>query len=410
MLFRFVVRAALWSFFAIVIAVAGTVFTIDLRVADWLFGTDDRLYSALQRLIGELRDVYGVKRDRIDTALKVVGLTATITLGVLGMLRAFLLGYASLPTRLAQFADNIRSMHFDDRQALLAPFAYLRGDHAPPAAPGIWTRILRSLGLNAHSRAVDRVRGTTERLDGDLLVLNAALRLRKAERITGHLLEGLRTADEARRLPDGSMAQQDRNRAALAEFERAVALDNSDLDALELTAMQGRLVNANAVAARLERMETVAQEQHRPVRRARALRLHAKFIADTDARRTALRGVRTKLEAALAILTEQQATTERPVEPDGDLERALVNEELARLHMRRGTFTLVMPYLNDADALYGRLPLSEGPAGHRRVEVLRSELARAQLGGDDPDDAGDCSVVISQAPRPTRHVAEDVGR
>jgi len=253
---------------------------------------------------------------------------------------------------------------------------------------GIWGKTLRLFGFDAHSRAVRRVMRTRERLDGDLRVLNAALTLRKTERVTAHLLEGLRIADEAKRLPDGGSAQQDsRNRVALAEFEKALALDDTDLDALELAARQARIVKANSVVTHLEHLEILAQEQHKPARRARALRFHAEFIADTDTRRAALREVRTKLETALESFGVQEGGTHTLVEREADFERALVNEELARLHMRRGTLTLATPYLDDADVLYERVAAPEGPAGRTRIQTLRDELARLQLGGDDPDDA-----------------------
>jgi len=114
---------------------------------------------------------------------------------------------------------------------------------------------------------------------------------------------------------------------------------------------------------------------------------HAEFIADTDIRRAALLEAQRKLEAALRNFSAQEGAIDRPVEPEADLESALVNEELARIRMRRGTLTLAPPYLDDADALYERIPAPEGPAGRRRIQALREELARLQLGVDDPDDA-----------------------
>jgi hypothetical protein len=380
MLLRFLIRASLWTTFTVVIIAVGAVLAIDIGLVDKLFGTNTR--TTLYSVIASLQ----FNKDNFELGLKIIGLAATVVFGALGMLRAYLLGFTNLPGRLAQFADNVRALHLDDRHALLAPSAHLFGDRAPPASAGLWIRMLRLFGLDAHSKAVRRVTGTTQLLEGDLVVLNAALRLRKTERITVHLVEGLKLADEATRLPEGSTAQQDRNRAALVEFERAVALDDGDLDALELAARQARVVNANVVEARLGRMEIAAQDQHRPDRRARALRLHARVIADRSATKAALRDVRTKLETALAALTEHRTVADRPIEPDAELERALVNEELARLHMRRGTFTLVGPYLDDADELYERLPPPEGPAGRQRIEELRRDLARVQLGGDDPDE------------------------
>jgi|SRR5215472_15681460 len=104
-------------------------------------------------------------------------------------------------------------------------------------------------------------------------------------------------------------------------------------------------------------------------------------------RKAALREARTKLETALDSFIVQEGEMDTRIEPETDLERALVSEELARLHMRRGTLTLAPPYLDDADALYERVPPPEGPAGRGRIQALREEHARLQLGGDDPDDA-----------------------
>jgi hypothetical protein len=394
MLLAFIVRASLWAFFAALVIIVGAALAIDIGLVDWLFGTAGKVRAILYDVIGFLNLHFNVNKANIELALKIIGLAATITFGALGLLRAFLLGYANLPVRLENYASRIRASHIDARHVLLAPYAArnLRGDQTPPESPGIWERTLKLLGLDTHSRAVRRVMRIRERLDGDLRVLNEAQRLRKTERVTAHLVEGLRIAGEAKLLPDASIAQQDKNRAALAEFERALALDDTDVDALELAARQARIANPNVVVDRLERLELLTQAQHRPTRRARALRLHAEFIADTDMRRAALREVRTKLETALECFGVEEGATDRPVEPEADLERALVNEELARLHMRRGTLTLAPPYLDDADAVYDLIPAPEGPAGRRRIRALRDELARLQLGGDDPDDAPNASA------------------
>jgi hypothetical protein len=178
-----------------------------------------------------------------------------------------------------------------------------------------------------------------------------------------------------------------------------LVLDDTDLDALELTAKQVRLVNARPTALRcLIRMEAAAQEQQMPIRRARALRLHSEFIADHSTKPAARNDARIKLETALDILSTGADTTEKV------LEQALTNEQMARLHLLRGTFTRVERYLDEAHALYGRLPPPEGPispgdgapprgpippegAGRARIAALRTDLTRLQRGGDDPDEA-----------------------
>jgi len=378
MLVRFIVRLLLWSFLAFVVLAVFAGLAIDIGLADQLFGVGAR--SWLHGWVDLLRKHYGLNRANIDLALKIIGLAGTITFGMLGLVHAWYFGRINLPARLAQYADRLRALHIVGRSVILAPYATrnLKGDQTPLAPTSVLRRTQWLLKLDARSRSIRRLTASTQTLDGDIQVLEAKLRLRKSERITCHLIDGSKLAAQAKLLPDGSAAQRDRNSAALVEFQRAVALDDTDLDALELTAKQARLMNSKTVTLRsLVRLEGVSQQ--RPARHARALRLHAEFIAENSTKKAALGEARMKLEAALEALSEQEDGAEKP------LELALVNEQLARLHLRRKTLTLVAPYLNDADALYGEMPPPEGLAGRARIEALRAELVRAQLGGDDPD-------------------------
>src|SRR5215471_12519928 len=97
MLLALVIRALLWAFFGTVIIVIGTVLAIDIGLVDWLFGTGDNARTILHDVIGFLDRHLGVNKTKIELALKIIGLAATITFGALGLLRAFLLGYANIP-------------------------------------------------------------------------------------------------------------------------------------------------------------------------------------------------------------------------------------------------------------------------------------------------------------------------
>jgi hypothetical protein len=86
------------------------------------------------------------------------------------------------------------------------------------------------------------------------------------------------------------------------------------------------------------------------------------------------------LETALEVLDDPNAGEEKP------FELALVNEQLAALHLKRGTPTLVEEYLDQAAKNFEILPSPEGRAGLERIEHLRERLAQALRGGDEPEE------------------------
>jgi hypothetical protein len=236
--------------------------------------------------------------------------------------------------------------------------------------------------------------GNVDTLDSDLRVLGEKLSMCKAQRITVHLAEGLKLAGEAKSIAQVNAAHS-RSEAALAEFQKALEVDEADLDALEYAAKQARLLNLRAsLQTYLDKMEVAAREQGRPSRQARALRLQAELLEERSAK-SALRDARTKLETALKVLDVPDAQDKGE---EKLFELALVNEQLGSLHLRRGTPTLVRPHLDSAKELYKKMASQEGSAGLLRIEKLFARFAKVEQGGDEPeevDETGDGVLQMS---------------
>jgi tetratricopeptide (TPR) repeat protein len=199
---------------------------------------------------------------------------------------------------------------------------------------------------------------------------------------------------EARSLPQGSATQNAKYADALAEVRAALKLDECDLDALELAAKLARCLNIKgALLEALNKFEQEARLQKKPVRYARALRFQAELLEER-ATKGALSAARIKLETGLESLEDPDAGDERPYE------LALLNEQLASLHIKRGTPTLVEKYLDEADEIYKTLPAPEGPAGLERIEHLRARLAQALRGGDESEEPEENGGALF-ADRPT---------
>ena len=263
--------------------------------------------------------------------------------------------------------ERITKMHVEDRKVLIAPYQSrnLKGDQTPSSPRGILERVLGFFRPDPYKKSLKRLTNGAETLDDDISVLSTNLEKCKVQRITEHLVEGLRLAAEARLLAQGSAAQRDKDQAALTEFENALKLDRNDLDALEHAARQSRLMNSTRAMLRyLITMEHVAQNK-RPTRYARSLRYQAEYLEEST-KKADVRSARKKLEDAIAVLEEQR-------DEETPLELALTNEQLATYHLNRGSPKLPGPYIDAAEKLFKDLPPTEGPAGVKRIE--KSEKA-----------------------------------
>lgn len=363
------VRRLLWAAFVVVLLTVGALLAIDLHIVDWAFGSGTTFYDRLHNVVRFLRDNYGANRANIELALKVIGFAFTILFGVVAALTALHYAQANMPQRLQEYADHVRHDHIEDRAVFIVSRVArnLRGDMTPAAPIGHLRGLAMRFRSSPFEKSLSKLMGqdSLETLDNDIKVLSARLGLCKAERITAHLVAGLRFAAEARLLEDGTTAQVTKSEAALEQYRKALKLDANDLDALEQVVKQSRTLNLNVDHA-LSRLEQSARAQSKPTRLARALRFQAEVMEDFGTR-TGREEARDKLDFALETLSDAIAG------PEKSLELALIHEQLGALHYKRGTPTLVAEHLDAAAELFRSIPPPEGSAGERRIEALRSQ-------------------------------------
>jgi hypothetical protein len=404
MLFGPAVRVLLWTLLVLIIVAVAVYLAIDVGLVDWVFGVGSQAWLNAKKDL--VQSTLALKGEAIDRAVKIVGLAFTIVLGLLYFLNWWHHLAMNLPLRLQEHVDSIAETHLHERIFLFEPYATrnLRGDRTPAMPLGLFGTLLSFVRTDPGTKATGQLMENVTTIDGDMKVLSAKLAMRKKQRITAHLIEGLRLAAEASALEPGA-TKQAANENALSEFRKALLIDERDLDALEQAAKQAKLLNLiMPMQSYLEEMVQAAQDQKRAIRHARALRLQAEVLEERNVRvRDALRYARLKLEAALKALTAEGV---REHGEEKSFELALVNEQLGSLHLRRGTTTLGRANLDDASEAFKKLSSSEGPAGLLRVEKLRARLANAQ-GGDEPDELGDRDDATFVA-GPTHVTVEDV--
>src|SRR5262249_13029380 len=119
----------------------------------------------------------------------------------------------------------------------------LKGDttHASPSLS--YGPFWRRFRTHPRDKFIRSLMGSVKQWDDDIPVLVSNLAKCKTQRITAHLWEGLKLVSQATSMERDTAAQVSTSEAALAEFRKAVALDEKDLDALEHAARQARRLN-----------------------------------------------------------------------------------------------------------------------------------------------------------------------
>lgn len=378
MLFRASVHLLLWLLLVLLIITVGAYLAIDLGIVDWVFDAPAYVWLDVKKQI--LQSKYDLKGETIDRALKIIGLAFTVVLGLLAFLKGWHYNAINLPLRLQKYADHIKELHLEDRAVVLAPYMSrnLKGDVTPTPNPGLLQSVVSFFNPSPVPKFARRLLGTVPVLDGDIKVLAAKLGMCKSQRITAHLLVASKLIAEARPLQPGGSLQASKYAEALSEVQHARELDETDFDVLELEAKLALLLNTERPLQKaLDEMEHSAREV--PPKYARALRFQAELLEERSTK-AALNRARIKLETAIEALDDPTASNEKT------LELALIYEQLAALHLRRGTPTLVSPYLDQAAQLFDQLRSPEGPAGLGRIKALRERLEAARGAGDEPEE------------------------
>jgi hypothetical protein len=405
MLFRSSAHLLFWAFGIVTVAVLG-VLAIHTGYFDLVFKTATQ--SVLAEWEHELEKAYGINGESIDRAIKAIGMAFTILFGGLAFLKGWHYAEMNLPTRLVEFNERIRAANLHDRGTVLAPYACrnLRGDRLEAPQKTWLQRIASMFRTNDEVRLQQNLMRSVETLDGDLKVLNAELDRYKAERVSAHLIVGLRLHASAQAMTEDSSAQHAQHEAALAELKKAILVNGNDVDALEQAARIANVLNlSDATDTYLEQMESTSQNQKKLARRARALRFQAEIL-ERSSKDKDLNEARIKLEAARNALTQHIGTLDAQEQQRGAngevlekfLELALTNEQLGRLQLRRGKYTRVRSPLDDAETFYKKLKSVEGAAGEKRIEALRAQLKRAESGEDEPDQIDGSSESVPLDP------------
>jgi tetratricopeptide (TPR) repeat protein len=378
MLISRITRILFWTSFGIVTAATLGLLLLYAGIVDELLGWPENAGANALKL-GWLIDKIKTNKDPIDLAIKVIGLAFSVIIGTLAFLVKWYNSSLNFPLRLAEYAARLKRTHFMGRATVLAPFASrnLAGESFP-ATTGIWAYIRPLLGFDfLRAWTIQRSVAYAPAIDADVRLLNESLGLTRSRRVTIHLLKGCELAREGSAMEPGGQ-QLAQHEAAMSEFKKAVELDPFDADALELSARQSKLLSKNKDAdSYLERLHGATLKM--PTRHARALRYQAELLEEKGTK-AALQNARVKLDTALEALQTPGTEDEKP------LELALTNEQLAALHIKRGTPTLVRPYLDEARQQFLKLTEPLRTNAVSRLDVIETLLDRALRGVDETDE------------------------
>ena len=203
MLFRTFVRALLWTLLGVVLVAVSAYLAIDLGLADWVFGPGPEAWLNGKKAL--LQETFNLKGESIDRSLKIAGFAFTVIFGALGFLNLWYHAEDNLPDRMVALNERITKMHVEDRKVLISLYQSrnLKGEQTPSPPRGILERAVGFFRPDPYKKSLKRLTNGAETLDGDISVLSTNLEKCKAQRITKHLVEGLRLAAEAKLLDSG---------------------------------------------------------------------------------------------------------------------------------------------------------------------------------------------------------------
>jgi tetratricopeptide (TPR) repeat protein len=186
------------------------------------------------------------------------------------------------------------------------------------------------------------------------------------------------------------------NKAALGYFLKALAIDESDVEALEYAAHQRRILGELDDA--LADYERLARLTKKPGAEAAEMRIRAlRYQGEIYEKMFEKDGVRQDLAKGKNCL--EIALKEMPAELRGELHHASIHEVLGRIEDKRGTKNLPSDNYRAAKDIYNDLivrkrDLLEAEAGRERVQRLLRELQERSSRTEAPD-AGPPQDVIA---------------
>lgn len=205
----------------------------------------------------------------------------------------------------------------------------------------------------------------------------------KRRKFRAHLIKGAIAASKAAKHAAGGQDDRAEHLEALGEFEQAVEMDPSDLQAIEYAGHQRvRLADQEGAHRDFERMEKLASEQKNGLAEARALKFAAQLhhSAGTPAE---LDYARQKLNRAKQAL---------PACSKGGIEEAEICELLGRVQFDRETYRAATNAFTDAERLYNSNGHPFSADGLERVRAMLQRIRLRPLDGT-PDGDGPQSTV-----------------
>lgn len=337
--------------------------------------------AALDTRLQSLGAFYGRHKSLMDFILATIGLSVSSVLGILSFFRFWYYAERNLPERLQELVDRLSASHLGDgRDLVLASYSTrnLSGETYEADSPTLYERAAGYFGYDRKSRAIAALKRDAEEIDQFAPVMKANLAYCNSVRVSAFILDALQLSFASNQSHDGSNAAT--LRRALALSERALQMDPTDLDALELAAkLASAAGDEKSTMAWLAKMEHAAAASNRPVRRARALRLQAECISmrtTIAARKIA----RTKLELARNSLLEND---ERATSKELNLERGLVWEQLSGLLLLTGRLPSASLAIQNSHSAFKAVGGREYLAAQARLENLRRRLNEANLEKDN---------------------------
>jgi hypothetical protein len=164
MLFGIAVRALLWTLLGVLLVGVFFYLAIDLGLVDLVFHSDTK--PKLDRWKAFMSEKYGLNKDTIDNAVKIVGLAVTFIYGALQFLRAWHFAKINLPLRFQQYADRIKEAHVIGRTPLFAPYwCYnLRGDRVPTTERVLFDTLFSYFAITPHQKAIQQLMSSVSQL------------------------------------------------------------------------------------------------------------------------------------------------------------------------------------------------------------------------------------------------------
>ena len=307
---------------------------------------------------------YELNKDLVDKAVVAILSIGTAITGGLGLLKSYYYADSNLPGRLQEMIEDARDRHAHDRRELLA---YVSGpfETADLLTPGLLANpIAACLKLVGYASLRTRARDAATdvpRLSAELKAIAIAKEHAENALATGHIIRGTCLTREGDELTQDAVAREKKYKAAVKEFEGAIALRPEDLDALE-----GAATAAGRLAMQVERLQflekaiVVAEASGAVVRGSRLTRgassiLHASINPDDQ------RAARARLDAAADTLND--------AEPDQRYELAEVLLQMGEIQASRGRKPTAKRHLKRVIALGNTAQQEQASAIARQHEV-----------------------------------------